>query len=140
MVVVILKKKQCKRAFSVGGVCLLLTVMVVVCYTTGTKMTAWSDFDGRGAEGLEGGRTAMFPRSVSLVQQRQVTKQQSSDRGDEASTKVRNNVMVAVISGGREHVEEKEKDVHDDRLIPVEQIPINKLDSKGMEFLFKDLP
>lgn len=138
MVVVILKKRHCKRAFSIGGVCLLLTVMVVICYTTGTKMTAWSDFDGRGAEGLEGGRTALFPRSVSLVNQRQVIGQHqdhrshvNSDRGesDEASTKVESNVIAAVIGGGKERIEEKGKDAHNQ--IPMEKIPINKLNSKG---------
>ena len=137
MVVVILKKRQCRRAFGVGGVCLLLTVMVVVCYTTGTKMTAWSDFDGRGAEGLEGGRTAMFPRSVSLVNQQQVAKQQdhrshvSSDRGDEESSKVGSGVVVAVIGGGRQRFEEKRKGVHSEMQVPAEKIPINKLNSKG---------
>ena len=29
-------------------------------------MTAWSDFLGTGAEGLEGGKSSIFPRSVSL--------------------------------------------------------------------------
>ena len=29
-------------------------------------MTAWSDFIGEGAQGLEGGRTSLFPRSLPL--------------------------------------------------------------------------
>lgn len=137
MVVVILKKRHCKRAFNVGGVCLLVAVMGVVCYTTGTKMTAWSDFVGTGAEGLEGGRTAMFPRSVSLINQRHVTKQQddrshvSSERGSEASSKVRSNVIAAVVSSGKEDQEEKRKDQHNDVQVPEEIVPINKLNSKG---------
>ena len=28
-------------------------------------MTAWNDFNGQGAQGLEGGRTSLFPRSLS---------------------------------------------------------------------------
>ena len=134
MVVVVLKKRQCRRAFSVGGVCLLLTVMVMVCYTTGIKMTAWSDFDGRGAEGLEGGRTAIFPRSVSLVNRRQVANQQdqtlhvSYDGGDEASSKVGNNVVAAFVSGGME----KGRGLQ----TTAEKIPINKLNSKEGEVDF----
>ena len=70
MVVIIPKKRQCRRYFNVGGLCVVLAIVLVVCYTTGTgtglKMTAWSDFVGEGADGLEGGRSSIFPRSLSL--------------------------------------------------------------------------
>ena len=65
MVVIIPKKRQCKRCFSVGYICILLSAALLICYFTGVKMTAWNDFIGQGAQGLEGGRTSLFPRSLS---------------------------------------------------------------------------
>ena len=66
MVIIIPKKRQCKKLCSVGSVCAMLTAALVICCITGVKMTAWNDFVGEGARGLEGGRTALFPRSLSL--------------------------------------------------------------------------
>jgi hypothetical protein len=65
MVVIIPKKRQCKKCFSVGYVSLLLSAALLICYLTGVKMTAWNDFIGQGAQGLEGGKASLFPRSLS---------------------------------------------------------------------------
>ena len=73
MVVIIPKKRQCKRCFSVGYICILLSAALLICYFTGVKMTAWNDFIGQGAQGLEGGRTSLFPRSLSPLYDYQKT-------------------------------------------------------------------
>ena len=62
MVVIIPKKRQCRRTCSAASVCSLMAFLVVACCTTGLKM---SDLVGVSAEGLEGGRSAVFPRSIS---------------------------------------------------------------------------
>lgn len=79
MVVIIPKKRHCKKTLTVGGVALLMAVMVVACFTTGTKMTAWTDFVGMGAEGLEGGKSAIFPRSLSPLDYEKVIWSDSSE-------------------------------------------------------------
>lgn len=73
MVVIIPKKRQCKKCFGVGYVCALLSAALLICYLTGVKMTAWNDFIGEGAQGLEGGRTSLFPRSLSPLYNYQKT-------------------------------------------------------------------
>lgn len=73
MVVIIPKKRQCKKCFGVGYVCVLLSAALLVCYLTGVKMTAWNDFISEGAQGLEGGRTSLFPRSLSPLYDYQKT-------------------------------------------------------------------
>lgn len=73
MVVIIPKKRKCKKCFSVGSISLLLSAALLICYLTGVKMTAWNDFIGRGAQGLEGGKASLFPRSLSPLYDYQKT-------------------------------------------------------------------
>ena len=73
MVVIIPKKRQCKKCFSVGYISLLLGAALLLCYLTGVRMTAWNDFIGQGAQGLEGGKASLFPRSLSPLYDYQKT-------------------------------------------------------------------
>ena len=88
MVVIIPKKRQCKKCFSVGYVCILLSAALLICYLTGVKMTAWNDFIGQGAQGLEGGRASLFPRSLSPLYNYQKTLWGGRATGDSSSSVV----------------------------------------------------
>ena len=62
-------------------------------------MTAWNDFIGQGAQGLEGGRTSLFPRSLSPLYDYQKTLWGGAEvKGD------RKKVADAKIKGDRKKV------------------------------------
>ena len=134
MVVVFPKKRHCRRAFGIGGASLLLAVMIVICYTTGMKMTAWSDFVGMGAEGLEGGRAAIFPRSVPLANQLQretreirgAAHETTSSGGDESAKVGGTNIVAAAGGGDGTKGEERRENAR----VTTDKIPINKLNGK----------
>ena len=98
MVVNIPKKRHLKRTLSVVGVSLLLGVMVIACYSTGTKLTALSNFVGTGAEQLEGDKSAIVPRSVSLFDYQKVVWSDDSNTGT-VQDKEEDGMTIEVLGG-----------------------------------------
>ena len=63
MVVIIPNKRQCRRSCGVATFCPIMVFVMVACFTTVLKMSAWSEDE----EEWGGERAALFPRSISTL-------------------------------------------------------------------------